>query len=74
MYDNFPIFKGVLIYNAVFRNSDIVSASEDGFVELWDSRTSKSHCKFAPHTNEKLARPDIGKWMGSATLSEDWIV
>lgn len=52
----------------------MVSASEDGSVNLWDTRIPKHHCQFTPHTNERLARPDLGKWIGSATLSDDWIV
>ncbi|XP_072943789.1 THO complex subunit 6 [Epargyreus clarus] len=52
----------------------LISAGEDGMVKIWDTRTNKSHNKIEPHTKSKLARPDIGKWIGSAALGDDWIV
>ncbi|CAK1581534.1 unnamed protein product [Parnassius mnemosyne] len=56
------------------RAQQVISAGEDGLVMLWDTRTGKSHNKLEPHTNAKVARPDIGKWIGSASLGDDWIV
>ncbi|CAG5051224.1 unnamed protein product [Parnassius apollo] len=56
------------------RAQQLISAGEDGLVMLWDTRTGKSHIKLEPHANAKVARPDIGKWIGSATLGDDWIV
>lgn len=61
-----------ICYN--FRGDHLISAGEDGLVMLWDVRTNKAHNKLEPHTNEKVVRPDIGKWIGSAALGEDWIV
>ncbi|KAJ8722442.1 hypothetical protein PYW07_003622 [Mythimna separata] len=55
-------------------NQQLVTASEDGFVMLWDARTGKSHNKVQPHANSKVARPDVGKWVGSAAIGDDWIV
>ncbi|CAH0721969.1 unnamed protein product, partial [Brenthis ino] len=52
----------------------LISAGEDGLVLLWDMRTKKSHNKIKPHSNRKVARPDIGKWVGAAALGDDWIV
>nr|XP_026489890.1 THO complex subunit 6 [Vanessa tameamea] len=52
----------------------LISAGEDGLVLLWDLRVKKSYNKIEPHTNSKIARPDIGKWVGAAALGDDWIV
>lgn len=57
-----------------FRNQQLISASEDGSVILWDTRTRTHQNKLKPHTNSKVNRPDIGKWVGSAALHDDWIV
>ncbi|XP_023935069.1 THO complex subunit 6 [Bicyclus anynana] len=52
----------------------LISSGEDGLVLLWDRRTKKSHNKIVPHSNSKVQRPDIGKWVGAAALDNDWIV
>lgn len=64
------------IYNEhiLLRSNQIISASEDGSVLLWDMRTRKAHNKLEPYNNSKVSRPDIGKWVGAATLGDDWIV
>ncbi|CAH0406302.1 unnamed protein product [Chilo suppressalis] len=56
------------------KNDQIISSGEDGAVLLWDLRTAKSHNKIEPYKNNKVSRPDLGKWVGSASLSDDWIV
>lgn len=43
-------------------------------MKLWDTRTGKSHNSIEPHSNSNVAQPDIGKWVGAAALSDDWIV
>lgn len=58
----------------ITRNQQLITASEDGTVKLWDSRTGSSHNKLEPHTNSKVSRPDVGKWVGSAAIGDDWIV
>ncbi|KAM3961251.1 THO complex subunit 6 [Aphomia sociella] len=62
------------IHSVHGKNQQLISAGEDGKVLLWDLRTGKSHNKLEPHSNSKVSRPDIGKWVGSATLGDDWIV
>ncbi|XP_041977121.1 THO complex subunit 6 [Aricia agestis] len=52
----------------------LVSAGEDGLVLLWDMRMKQPYNRIEPHTNSKIARPDIGKWIGSAAMGDDWIV
>lgn len=61
-----------IYYN--YSNQQLITASEDGLVMLWDTRTGKKHNKVEPHTNTKVSRPDIGKWVGSAAIGDDWIV
>ncbi|XP_068629842.1 THO complex subunit 6 [Battus philenor] len=62
------------IHSVHGRGQQLITAGEDGLVMLWDIRSGKSYNKLEPHTNDKIARPDIGKWIGSASLEEDWIV
>lgn len=56
------------------KNEQLVSAGEDGNVMLWDIRTGKTYKTIEPYKNSKVARPDLGKWVGSAELADDWIV
>ncbi|PSN29091.1 THO complex subunit 6 [Blattella germanica] len=54
--------------------SQLVSGSEDGSVRLWDVK-QKTHTNIVqPHLSDKLARPHLGKWIGSAALNDDWLV
>lgn len=62
------------IHSVHGKNQQLITAGEDGYVLLWDLRMGKSHNKLEPHDNSKVSRPDIGKWVGSATLGDDWIV
>lgn len=52
----------------------VFSASEDGTVRFWDSREKRSINVLEPHTNEKLSRPEFGKWQGTVTVTDDWLV
>lgn len=69
-------FKGHtdFIHSVHGKNQQLISASEDGTVMLWDTRTRRHENKIEPHTNSKVSRPDIGKWVGSASISDDWVV
>lgn len=52
----------------------IVSASEDGTVRMWDIRQKKSSGKLEPHRKEQLNRPEHGKWQGTVSFNDDWLV
>jgi len=51
-----------------------VSASEDGSVRLWDMRQKSHTTTVQSYLNDKLVRPELGKWIGAAAISEDWLV
>lgn len=55
-------------------NNDLLSAGEDGCVNIWDLRTYKVTEKIEPHLNPLVARNDIGKWIGAVDCSEDYII
>ncbi|EAT41857.1 AAEL006547-PA [Aedes aegypti] len=52
----------------------IATASEDGTVLLWDSRQTTFTGKIEPHTNQALNRSEFGKWQGTVSITEDWLV
>lgn len=52
----------------------IVSASEDGAAKLWDTRQKNATDTIEPAKNEKLVRPQFGKWLGTVALNEDWLI
>ncbi|XP_049867093.1 THO complex subunit 6 [Pectinophora gossypiella] len=62
------------IHSVHGKGNQLISAGEDGSVLLWDIKTGKAHNKVQPYTNSKVSRPDVGKWVGSASLGEDWII
>lgn len=64
----------IFIVRVLLRSNQLISASEDGSVLLWDMRTNRAHNKLEPYNNSKVSRPDIGKWVGAASLGDDWIV
>lgn len=68
--------KKIILYFFVckFSGSQLVSASEDGSVRLWDMRQKMHTNSVQPYLSEKLVRPELGKWIGAASLSEDWLV
>ncbi|XP_055607626.1 THO complex subunit 6 [Uranotaenia lowii] len=52
----------------------IATASEDGSVLLWDPRQNKFTGKIEPHTRQQLNRSEFGKWQGTVSITDDWLV
>jgi THO complex subunit 6 len=52
----------------------LVSASEDGTVKFWDLRSNQATQSIMPSQNEKLNRPEYGKWIGTVSLNDDWLL
>ncbi|KAJ8872615.1 hypothetical protein PR048_026221 [Dryococelus australis] len=62
------------IHSIVKFGGHLASAGEDGFVKLWDLRQKECVASLQPHLKEKVARPELGKWIGTVDLSEDWLL
>ncbi|CAG9831145.1 unnamed protein product [Diabrotica balteata] len=54
--------------------SDFISGAEDGVVNIWDTKTYKVAHSIEPHKNDKVARPELGKWIGSVSANEDYVL
>lgn len=54
--------------------SRIFSASEDGTVKFWDYRQKRVAGQIEPYTNADLVRPNFGKWQGTVSVTDDWLV
>jgi len=54
--------------------NQLSSAGEDGVVYLWDPRKSKPVHKIVPHSDLRLQRPSLGKWVGAVAMNDDWLV
>ncbi|XP_033230535.1 THO complex subunit 6 [Belonocnema kinseyi] len=52
----------------------LASGSEDGTVRLWDLRKRENTNILQPHLAEKVARPKLGKWIGTVDFTEDWLL
>lgn len=52
----------------------VVSASEDGAVNFWDSREETVSFSLEPAKFANIARPNFGNWIGSASInSREWV-
>jgi THO complex subunit 6 len=58
-----------------FPHSDklVVSASEDGTVNFWDQREKNVSFTLEPHKNANINRQNFGHWVGSASISSEWV-
>lgn len=52
----------------------LFSASEDGSVKFWDSRLKQSTGQIEPYKNTDLHRPQFGKWQGTVSVTDDWLI
>ncbi|KAK4876173.1 hypothetical protein RN001_012595 [Aquatica leii] len=53
---------------------ELASGGEDGVVNIWDIR-SKTVCnKIEPYKNDEIARPNLGKWIGTVCINDDWLL
>lgn len=53
----------------------IFSGGEDGAVRFWDSREKRSTGAVEPFRQERLARPDLGRWIGAVAVNDaDWLL
>lgn len=56
-------------------NQLVATASEDGSIRTWDSRSPKP-CStiLEPWKDSNLSRPKLGKWLGDVSINGEWIV
>lgn len=52
----------------------LFSASEDGTIRFWDQREKEAVNRLEPYKNERLARPQFGKWQGAVAVTDDWLI
>lgn len=52
----------------------MISGGEDGVVSILDTRTYKVSNKIEPYKNDKVARPDLGNWIGAISSNDDYVV
>lgn len=55
-------------------NGALYSASEDGSVKFWDQREKRFVNQLEPYKNERLERPQFGKWQGTVSVTDDWLL
>lgn len=53
----------------------LFSAGEDGAVRFWDAREQRSTGAVEPWKQARLARPEFGRWLGAAAVTDgDWLL
>lgn len=52
----------------------LYSASEDGSVKFWDQREKRFVNQLEPYKNERLERMQFGKWQGTVSVTDDWLL
>lgn len=54
--------------------SNLYSASEDGSIKFWDQREKRFVNQMEPYKDERLERPQYGKWQGTVSVTDDWLL
>lgn len=62
------------LHSVHLSENQLVSASEDGTVRMWDMRRSAATNIIKPYEDDRLNRPELGKWIGAAAINDDWLV
>ncbi|RNA24082.1 alanine--glyoxylate aminotransferase 2-like [Brachionus plicatilis] len=65
------------IYKVLLKNSnnEIVSASEDGEVKIWDLRSNQNCISIKPFENADCVRTNLGKFITCAAVDDDnWLI
>lgn len=55
-------------------NNQLYSASQDGSIRIWDKKQKRVSHVIEPYKDDKLARPNLGKWQGSVSRNNDWLL
>lgn len=55
-------------------NRSLYSASEDGSIKFWDKREKRFVNQLEPYKNDRLERPQYGKWQGTVSVTDDWLL
>lgn len=55
-------------------SNKLYSASEDGFIRFWDTRTARCTNQLQPHKDGRLKRPQFGKWQGAVHATDNWLL
>lgn len=53
---------------------NLYSASEDGSVKFWDQRDKRFVNQLEPYRDERLERTQFGKWQGTVSVTDDWLL
>ncbi|XP_069969430.1 THO complex subunit 6 homolog [Penaeus vannamei] len=63
------------VHDVVVGGSLVASSGEDGSVLVWDPRAGREpRHRIVPHELEQLARPNLGRFISSLDLNNDWLV
>lgn len=62
------------IHDIFVAYDQLFSASQDGTIRIWEDKQKKVAQLIEPHKNKKLARPELGKWLGSVSVNNDWLL
>lgn len=55
-------------------DNGLYSASEDGTIKFWDNRNKRSVNQLEPYKDPQLERPMLGKWQGTVSVTNDWLI